>query len=106
MNPQDKLPINITFEIVQLQPPNDHWYEVTAVLSWEEEFLKRMDTALCWQDEVNTIKEAICFLVGEHFNVQEVKESETASLKKIGSAATATLPTNEKEQDRETRNAI
>jgi hypothetical protein len=65
VSPQDKLPINITFEIVQQPEPNHHWYEVTAVLSWEE---------FRWQDEVDKIKEAICFLIGRRFNIQEVKE--------------------------------
>jgi hypothetical protein len=75
MEPEGKLPITITFEIMQHLEPNDHWYTVTAVLSWEEAgFEQRMDPALCLQDELSKTKEAICFIVGEHFNIQDVKE--------------------------------
>jgi hypothetical protein len=73
--PREKLPINITFEIVQLPEPNSHWYEVTAVLTWEEAgYTQRMDTALCTQLELSSIKEATCFLVGHHFDIRGVKE--------------------------------
>ncbi len=69
----EKRPINITFEIVQLPEPNSHWYEVVAILSWKE-YSQRMDTTLCLQGEADEIKEAICFLIGEHFDIREVKE--------------------------------
>lgn len=74
---KEKLPINITFEIVQHQPPNDHWYDVTAVLSWPdavpEPFYQRMDTALVTQNELDGIKATICILVRQIFDIQEVK---------------------------------
>ena len=75
MDSQDKPPINITFEIVPHPEPNLGWYDVTAVLSWKEEFEQRMDTELCWQDGMDQTKEAICFLIGERFAIQEVKDS-------------------------------
>ena len=72
---QEKLPLNITFEIVQDFAPNDHWYTVTPVLSWEqEEFLQRMDSGRCLHDEISTFKEGICFLMGKRFDIREVKE--------------------------------
>jgi hypothetical protein len=35
MTTKKKLPIILTLEIVQEPAPNDRWYEVTGVLSWE-----------------------------------------------------------------------
>ena len=69
----EKLPIILTFEIVQLPEPNSHWREVTALLTWED-YIQRMDTALCTQSELNSLREAIQFLVGEHFDILEVRE--------------------------------
>lgn len=73
--PKKKLPINVTFEIVQEQEPNACWFEVTAVLSWEAAaYSPRMDTCLVTQDELSEIKEAICFIIGETFDIQNVTE--------------------------------
>ena len=73
MEQQEKLPLNITFEIVQHPAPNDHWYDVTPILSWEEAgFLQQMDTSLCLKDEIDENKEAVCLLIGERFHIQEV----------------------------------
>jgi hypothetical protein len=73
MESQDKLPLNIMFEIVQHPAPNDRWYDVTPIISWEETgFLQRMDTSLCLKDEISENKEAVCLLIGEHFTIQEV----------------------------------
>lgn len=64
------LEIKITFEVVQLSAPNDHWYEVTPVLSspdgiWQQ----RGDTALCLKDEIEQTKEGYTFLVSRRFKV-------------------------------------
>jgi hypothetical protein len=72
--PQGKLPLNITFVIMQLRAPNQHWYDVIPILSWRDEFSQRMDTMMCLADEIDQIKEGVCFLIGERFDIQEVKE--------------------------------
>lgn len=74
MEPQGKVPLNITFVIMQHQAPNQHWYDVIPFLSWKDGFSKRMDIMMCLADEIDQIKEGVRFLIGERFNIQEVKE--------------------------------
>lgn len=78
---KNKLPINITLEIVQHLPPNDRWYDVTAVLSWHdavpEPFVQRTPTGMVTENELADYKEALLFIWGETFDIQEVHEENT-----------------------------
>jgi hypothetical protein len=74
---KDRLPINITFVVMQHKAPNQHWYDVIPVLSWKDEFSQRMETMMCLADEIDQTKEGVCFLIGERFDIQEVKEEKT-----------------------------
>jgi hypothetical protein len=71
---QDKLPLNITFVVMQHREPNEHWYDIIPFLSWEEEFSQRMDTMMCGEDQIDKTKEGVCFLLGERFGIREVRE--------------------------------
>jgi hypothetical protein len=70
----EQLPIILTLQIIQRPEPNDHWYEITGVLSWKEVYHQRMETGLCSEREVESAKEALQFIVSEHFDIREVRE--------------------------------
>jgi hypothetical protein len=75
MAEKEKLPITVTFEIIQHPEPNERWFDVTAVLSNEGAgFSQRMDTCLVLQNELGEIKEALCFRIGQTFTIQEMND--------------------------------
>ena len=74
---QNKLPLNITFVVMQQREPNEHWYDIIPFLSWEEEFSQRMPTMMCGEDQIDKTKENVRFLMGERFDIRDVKEKRT-----------------------------
>jgi hypothetical protein len=78
---KEKLPINLTLEIVQHREPNDRWFTITAILSWQdaipEPFVQRTPAGMVTEDELDDYKETLLFIWGETFDIQEVKEENT-----------------------------
>lgn len=80
---QDKLPLAITFVIMQHQEPNQRWYDIIPFLSGER-FSQRMHTMMCWEDEIDRVKENVCYLMGKRFDIRKVKEKRTKQTHKRG----------------------